>query len=393
MSDTNRLLLSGRVLPGFNPVAVTQSLARLLNISEEKAQTMLSGSETVIKRSLPQTDTARYLKVLADIGADARVESLEAVLSTDAAETPSPSSTQSEPGQRKSSIAIEETVTCPACQLTQPKRTLCRSCGADMPRMLAAALEATRQTAQLKDNGPQRLLHYDQDDITNEPPSFLGVRYNGRLNRSRYMAYSALIYGPAMGVLLISAIVWGIMGSTLATVLGIAGALALGWIALRTIALRLHDLGLSGKWLWLMPACFLMLITGSPIAAAILAAIIGITSLLLCILPGQRKDNLYGSPNGPNSGWIIAGAVLFVVLNISSATIANQPTQPDTDNTFSETNRLEGPIEIEKSNDPAEQETLVRNAVDNAAKAQGIKLDDVAREAAVQAYLQQVQQQ
>ncbi|PHV11115.1 DUF805 domain-containing protein [Chitinimonas sp. BJB300] len=398
MSDSNRLLLSGRVLPGFNTIDVANSLARLFKVSEQKAHAMLSGSETVIKRSLQKNDVARYLKILTDIGAEARIEASPTPLPIDATNHFSVSN-PTEIGVAKPAMGtvVEEVITCPACQLTQSKCTLCRSCSADMPRMLAArtsnisAPHSHRMEA--ADENPTRLLHYYQDVALDEPPSFLGFSYEGRINRMRYMTYSVLIYAPILGLLLVSTIVEGLIGGTLAIAIGIIGTILLGWLVLRTMALRLHDLGLSGKWLWLLPTSLLMLLTGSPIAAAILGLLIGFATLVLCVWPGQRSDNLYGSPNGTNSGGIIFGAVLFVVVNIVYVSVANQPTESDANHTDTTVSRLAGPIYIEESDDPAEQEALVRKAINTASEKQGITLDDVAREAAVQAYLQQIQQE
>jgi hypothetical protein len=63
----------------------------------------------------------------------------------------------------------------------------------------------------------------------------------------------------------------------------------------------------------------LLILTGSPIAALVAIAAIGIASLLLCVWPGTQEDNDYGSPAGPNTLWTIVGAVCAILLSLAGS--------------------------------------------------------------------------
>lgn len=153
LNDSVTLCLTGRTLPGHAPEAVAAGLAKLLKLDEARALALLAGQETVIKRALPREQLARYQQLLADAGAETRVreETAAAAPSAPAAKPASPAAPQpSAASQPEPSVAPVETVTCPACQCVQPRRTLCRDCGVDMPRMRAAQAaprEAERGTA------------------------------------------------------------------------------------------------------------------------------------------------------------------------------------------------------------------------------------------------------
>lgn len=141
LNDSVTLCLTGHTLPGQAPEAVAAGLAKLLKLDEARALALLAGQETVIKRALPREQLARYQQLLADAGAETRVreEAAAAALSTPVAQPASPTAPQpSTASQPEPSAAPVETVSCPACQCVQPRRTLCRDCGVDMPRMRAA---------------------------------------------------------------------------------------------------------------------------------------------------------------------------------------------------------------------------------------------------------------
>ncbi|SFZ76563.1 hypothetical protein [Chitinimonas taiwanensis] len=143
LNDSVTLCLTGHTLPGHAPEAVAAGLAKLLKLDEARALALLAGQETVIKRALPREQLARYQQLLADAGAETRVreEAAVAEVSAPAAKPATPAVAATQPStasQPDPSVAPVETVTCPACQCVQPRRTLCRDCGVDMPRMRAA---------------------------------------------------------------------------------------------------------------------------------------------------------------------------------------------------------------------------------------------------------------
>ena len=130
MPDKFNLYLTGHTLTGHEPAAVAAALARLVRLTEAQAAGLLTGRETLVKRDLDAERTAAYLSALAQAGVGARKEAI----------TPPPARQE-----ETAPAPAVETVTCPGCGAVQPKRTLCRQCGANMPRMMAARVEAARQ--------------------------------------------------------------------------------------------------------------------------------------------------------------------------------------------------------------------------------------------------------
>ncbi|HEY9104675.1 DUF805 domain-containing protein [Chitinimonas sp.] len=400
MTDTVQLVLKGSLLPGHSLEAAGNALAGLLKINEERAQAMLAGSETVIKQALPREQEARYLALFERIGVHAYTRQAAAIQPETApasSASPAPSAYAPITAPGPLTVAAEaapvETITCPSCGFVQPKRTLCRQCSADMPRVLAAQRqpEPARERVASDGTSPYRASQRTAEPEPDAVPAFLSLQFEGRLNRLRYMAYSALVYLPVALLVLLVAAVMGASGSGGLTILvaGIGG-LACFCLSMRVMALRLHDFGLSGRWLWLFPASGLMLITGSPIAAMVLYAALSLGSLALCLIPGHAKANEYGTPNGANSGLVVAGAVAFALIGAlalfsggSEGLHGRHKAQQ-----LKPVGQLSGGIMIEESDDPVEQEALVRKAVDKAAEEQGINLTPSDREETVQRYLQ-----
>ncbi|QNM97323.1 DUF805 domain-containing protein [Chitinimonas koreensis] len=391
-SDTVRLSLSGHPLPGFAPGTVIPALAALLKVNETQAAAMLAGRPTVIKRELPRTQLARYLDLLAGVGAEAWVEEavaapvapapapraafapqpvaveepVSAFPSLLAADTIAPAAAEVVRPNRPAPVpapapapevrpepvdaahdALEaalamlpiespppaaapaplslvgaepqpelDLVVCPSCQLSQPRRTLCRGCGADMPRMLKAARVAREQPAPMRSAYGSSQVETVEDET--ETPPLVSLSFQGRIGRLRYLAWSLAFYIPMVVVLIVSAVLTSVFKG-LGIVLAIAAMVAGVVFLLRLLAMRLHDLGLSAKWLLLMPASGLMLVTGSPRAALVVALLCWGMSFFLAVLPGQRDGNAYGPPPGPNSGAVIFGAVLCLLLSVGSA--------------------------------------------------------------------------
>lgn len=121
------LVLTGRTLPGREHAAVAAALAKLMRLTEARATELLAGRETIIKRGVNEADLRPYLGALEQAGGEARAEEIIA-----AAAVPPPA---------------QETIKCPACGAEQPKRNLCRECGVDMRRMLAAKVEEQKAPA------------------------------------------------------------------------------------------------------------------------------------------------------------------------------------------------------------------------------------------------------
>ncbi|MDN3575630.1 DUF805 domain-containing protein [Chitinimonas viridis] len=386
MSDHVQLSLSGLLLPGYQHATAVAALAQLLKVSEEKAQAMLAGQPTVIKKALPIAALPRYQQVLGEIGVEvlhAPVVQAPATaplsLAPVAPLAPEPSHAPAASPVAAAPVPEVETITCPSCQFVQPKRTLCRECGADMPRMMAAAREPKPTARDNADGNPYRRQpgRTEEQQEETHTPAFFSFSFEGRLNRLRYIAYSTAFLFPLV----------------LAAILG---AVALGWVAiaamvvlmlvfsLRYMALRLHDIGLSGKWLLLFPLSGMMLITGSPKAAMVVYAIIVLGSLALWVVPGNADTNDYGAPNEPNGPWVIAGAAVAILLTISSGVSSYTSSPFKTGVTPATTEESADEVTTDSTDS---QEELARKMVDAAAEQNNLELSEADREAAVQEVL------
>lgn len=358
MSDTVQLFLSGQVLPGFAPGEVAAALARLLKISEAQAQAMLGGQETLIKRSLPLAQLAQYQQTLARLGVGTRVQGPHASMQP----------------------AVE-----PAPAELKLGGTLNNIDTVQLSAQTEARIEPAAPTPAPQ---PEQRHWYTDTEPAHHPAAF-GWDYTGRLNRLRYMAYGLLAMLPIFALVLLVSLSVSLGAAAAAWVIGLVGGAAAVWLLLRVLVLRLHDLGLSGHWLWLLVLFGLLMAVPLPGMKVAVNILLSALSLLLCLWPGQMRANEHGAPNGPNNGWIIAGAVLYALLSIATL-LAEQPEETET-SSVKAPGRLQAPLQIETSPDPVKQEALVRAAIDKAAKEQGVELDEVAREAAVQAYLRELQ--
>ena len=152
-------------------------------------------------------------------------------------------------------------------------------------------------------------------------PSVFSASFVGRIGRLRYLAYS----WPAMALsglgILAAVIIPKARGMTephepMLLPVAIAVVLVLWlWTMLRLMALRLHDVNRSAKWiiaLLLLPGLGAA-ISGPQVAPAY-ASIFWIVSLLLILVPGSESDNDYGPPTGPNTPSIKVGASIVVAL-------------------------------------------------------------------------------
>lgn len=220
---------------------------------------------------------------------------------------------------------IEE-ITCPVCQMVQPKRTLCRQCGTDMPRALLAKQQPREPDHGTKIQAIPGLRQFEK--VEEFTPSPFGFWPTGRIGRLRYLAFQIFAYLPIIVGVFIGGLLGVFTGKPTISVLAVIGVCS--WIGvhlmMRATALRLHDFGLSGKWILTPFIAVLMVITGSPVAAVVTLMGFWVLSILICFWPGAMEDNKYGSPAGENTIWVYLGCILCVVLIaysvISSATQA-----------------------------------------------------------------------
>ncbi|NMG66261.1 DUF805 domain-containing protein [Azoarcus indigens] len=338
MDSGVNLILTGSILPGHAAADVAQALSRLMGLPEEKILPLLAGKETVVRRNLEATKAPRYLQALRQAGAEARVEASagqgKQVPGEAASGVAVAAAIAREPVQQAAGAATPpatvlaldepalEMMNCPSCGAAQPRRNLCRACGVDMPRMLAAQTQAVgtvaapaRSAAAAGPLGPLSRAGKDDSPDGFSTPAAFSLSLEGRVGRLRYLAYSFPAYVPLVAGALLAAVL-GQGTAMLAAIL--IGALLTVWMALRVSVLRLHDLNRSGKWVLLAIALPVVAgLSGAPLGVMASAVFFIVGSLLLLFWPGDMGVNDYGEPSGPNTLWTIIGAMAAIGLGIA----------------------------------------------------------------------------
>lgn len=136
-----RLVFFGEVLDGFDRNEVKAKLSVLLNLEEPQLSAVFSGQRIVLKNHVAAGEIARYVTHLERIGARVKVEPISIEVELPAKR----SSKEADDLPSTAGVGGPDEVTCPKCGERQPKRTLCRACAADMPRVLAAKAEAVAE--------------------------------------------------------------------------------------------------------------------------------------------------------------------------------------------------------------------------------------------------------
>lgn len=216
-------------------------------------------------------------------------------------------------------------IVCPKCQ---HKRTAsdsgpdwqCPNCGIAYNKAMPPPADAAPKA----NTGPsaRRAQPTQRDEWETVTPGPFSLSLTGRLGRLRYLAYSwpvMLMTGLAIMAALLIPAMHG-TGSTgfrpgIGTMVLMVVILVLWfYLSLRLMALRLHDLNRSSKWLlalMILPAVLALL--GAVKLAALSGGLFWIMSLLLIFLPGSDGDNDYGPPPGPNSLLIQVGAGVILI--------------------------------------------------------------------------------
>jgi uncharacterized membrane protein YhaH (DUF805 family) len=209
------------------------------------------------------------------------------------------------------------TIICPKCQ---HKRTAgdpgpkwqCPSCGIAYNKASAPSPPlANKVNDAPRARGDREINHDEVETVT---PPVISLSMTGRIGRLRYLAFSWPIFvlGSILGM--VAAVIVPVNKTLGMMVLILAGVLGL-WMPLRLMALRMHDVNLSAKWvlaLLLFPG--VAGAVGAPHMVMICAGIFWIAALLLFALPGAETDNDYGPPPGTNTTLIKVGAGAVLVL-------------------------------------------------------------------------------
>ena len=211
-----------------------------------------------------------------------------------------------------------QAITCPKCQHKraaddQGPAWQCPNCGVAYNKAMASADAVAHKVDRTPSaRGRPEIARDEWETFT---PGVLSFSLQGRIGRLRYLAFSwpimllsglgmaAAVAGPLhkqspnIGLLIIVGVMWF-------------------WLSLRSMALRLHDVDRSAKWLLallLLPGGFAALGGGQQMVA-ICGGLFWVIALLLVLLPGTEGDNDYGPPPGANTGLVKVGAALFLAL-------------------------------------------------------------------------------
>jgi len=216
------------------------------------------------------------------------------------------------------------TIVCPKCQ---HKRTAndpgpewqCPNCGIAYNKATPPAETLVRPATGSPGVHGRRDSYRDVVDTAT--PSALSLSLTGRIGRLRYLAY----FWPTM-LLSIFLMLLAVRPSTVDKTFTIVLVIALCglWVcvSLRLMALRMHDLNQSSKWLLgliLLPG--VLMAFGKPQLAGMFSILFWIVGLMLLLVPGTDGDNDYGEQPAPNSTLVKVGAgiyLFFIVLAVIS---------------------------------------------------------------------------
>ncbi len=202
-------------------------------------------------------------------------------------------------------------IVCPKCQYQRTAADhgpdwRCPSCGVAYSKATPPSVTVAREVNSGRGAGGSREIN--RDELETATPGAISLSMNGRIGRLRYLAYSwPLIVLSGLGM------VAAVIHNKLAIMLMIPVGVLWFWVSLRLMALRLHDVNRSAKWvlaLVLLPGAGFA--AGGPQIGTICAAIFWILALLLIVLPGSESDNDYGPPPGPNTTLVNVGGGIFL---------------------------------------------------------------------------------
>ena len=148
-------------------------------------------------------------------------------------------------------------------------------------------------------------------------PDLFGMSFGGRIGRVTAMAYSVPLMLPYLALALLGAAVGPSYFVGMGVLAGIA-AIAMLWFSLRLLVMRMHDVSLSGKWLFAGPVMTgLSTLAPNPMAVIVVSLLFWVALLVIyCFLPGTPGQNDYDLPPAPNTMLLNLGAVAFVLLQL-----------------------------------------------------------------------------
>lgn len=352
MTQMFRVVISGRTIGDVPLADLKADVGRAFKLQGEQLDRMLSGRPVVVSRSATAEAAEKLCTRLLALGLEARIEALPeapAAIPVAAPPPPPPPPPKAEAAGAKADelfaltapgavpppadplasapvrapvsapenlpaevppAPVADGVVCPKCGEAQPKRTLCRNCGLDMPRYeqaRAAAEQEAREerlanleAARESRNGGRR----GGAATTGQHAGLFGIGFSGRLGRLDYFS----------GTLFSSTILFVFMMLAVST--GKPGFIWFGMLlsavyGFRCIALRLHDIGRTG---------WLSLVIMVPVLGALM-------TLALLLIHGDDNDNEYGEPppGGGGRRAIVVLLSLLLVGGLAFRSITNNP--------------------------------------------------------------------
>ncbi|AZZ92898.1 hypothetical protein EUZ85_20070 [Hahella sp. KA22] len=200
-APTYNVVSSGEINAGFDAQQVANSCAKLFKTTPEKAQALLS-KKLVLKKGLDLETARAYVRKLDSIGMAATVQEVKPE-PTLKAHTLSLEPTEEELRAKEEAVAkpSDDRVTCPKCNLEQPKAEQCAGCGVYMHKVApvqessdAAPTPATRPGGNIRNSsakpGKEDEVTYATDDVE---------------------ALNLKAIGAAAGAALIGAVLWKVI--------------------------------------------------------------------------------------------------------------------------------------------------------------------------------------
>ncbi len=329
MTDRFRVVLAGRILPGHDPAVVRESVAQAFRLDAAGLDKFFSGRAVVVRRDASAEEAERLVAHIRRLGLAAMAQPLPAAQPAvpPTATTTEVAATGGHVSARNTAVASRNTVAggpdelfslalpshasspvlvrasgpdrpdangiiCPRCGEMQPRRTLCRVCGLDMPRYQAAkdAAEQEAREGPVAGKPSSTSRHEPVVEQAGVDVPLLGFSFFGRLGRLGYVSVGLLSWALLFAAIALSVVSgWRLLA-------GLCFVALIYW-SLRSTVLRLHDTGRSG---WMA----LLLIV--PLVGAVL-------SLALLFMRGEYDDNDHGAQPGSMRGGAFLGGLVALI--------------------------------------------------------------------------------
>lgn len=287
MQDEARIIITGRVAPDFDREGVAETLAKMFQVDKSESLSWLENEETIVRRGVPTDQAERHVNLLNRIGACARFE-------TDTHQQFSPSE----------DLVLHQSI---VDEVMPEHRAVASAKNENMSFSDNSLSLVADSPVQKPISGGNRHLTSSawtcDMPVETETPPIIGLSMTGRIGRLRYIVYSFFgLFAYAIGI----GVFAGLLGkSTLAGLMFVFLVLGvlLFWLSVRAVILRLHDIGLSGLWIFVVLGVPMGIGTFWPSTTTVdmVNFVFLVFFLILSFLPGESLKNNYGSPSGPNT--------------------------------------------------------------------------------------------